>query len=82
MNSKRPQLVVFFSKKGKALKACCSACGTRVRRRGTKEYEEALIEVFCPDCDSRLLVVPNLTELERCVARGAELIQPVKRRRN
>jgi DNA-directed RNA polymerase subunit RPC12/RpoP len=75
-----PQLVLFYAQNGKPLKARCSVCGTDTRRRRVVEEEENLIEIFCPTCDSRLLIVADMNELQRHLARGAQLIAPVKRR--
>jgi Zn finger protein HypA/HybF involved in hydrogenase expression len=74
------QLVVFFSKEGKPLKARCSACGTGARRRvvATNGNE---IEVFCPTCQSSLLLVANASELKRILGRAAALVKTPSRKR-
>jgi hypothetical protein len=81
MSPSRPQLVVIFSKEGKPLKARCSSCGTNVRRRivATDGNET---EVFCPSCQSSLLVVTNIAELKRILAGGAAIISPAPKRRH
>jgi DNA-directed RNA polymerase subunit RPC12/RpoP len=79
MSPKRPGLVVFYSGEGKPLKARCSACGANVRRRKvTTEGNDT--EVFCPSCQSSLLVVNDISELKRILARGAAIISRAPKR--
>jgi len=80
MSSRRAQLAVFFSKEGKPLKARCSACGTGVRKR-TDATDGNEIEVFCPDCQSSLLLVSDNSELRRILSRAASLVKATPKRR-
>ena len=80
MSPKRAQLVFYYSKKGKPLGARCSACGRKTRAKivATNGNE---IEVYCPTCQSSLLLVANNSELKRILTRAAALIKPRPKKR-
>jgi DNA-directed RNA polymerase subunit RPC12/RpoP len=79
MSPNIPQLVIFFSKEGKPLRARCSACGTNVRRR-TVDTDGNETEVFCPHCQTSLLLVANNSELRRILGRAALLVRSTPER--
>jgi len=74
--------VIFYARDGKPFKARCSECGANARRRRVVEDSNSMIEVFCPNCDSRLLIVNDMDELRRHIAKGARLILPIRPRRS
>ncbi len=76
MAPNRPQLLIFFAKSGKALRAQCSVCRVRAKRRNTKDNDgKKLIEIYCPECQSTLFVASNVAEIRRSLARAAALVR-------
>lgn len=80
MSQGGPNLVIFFSREGRPLRAPCLACGSDVRRRRASP-DEGQTEVFCPRCEESLLVGAGPAELRRTLARAAALIRPAEKPR-
>jgi hypothetical protein len=72
------RLVLFYTKQGKFVSGRCSAHldeKARVRPRGNE------LEVYCPHCQSGLMLVANKTELDRLWNRAKNVMSPSPKRR-